>query len=39
LEGLSDADTGESFSEDEDRGFLEGFTLVEKPIDSEGSLE
>jgi len=39
LEGLSDADTGESFSEDEDRGFLEGFTLVEKPSDREGSLE
>ncbi len=39
LEGLSDGDTGESFSTEEDRGFLEGFTIVEKAADREGSVE
>jgi tetratricopeptide (TPR) repeat protein len=39
MDGLSDGDTGESFLEEEYGGFLEGFTLVEKPDDREGSLE
>ncbi len=38
-EGMSDGEAGESSSREEDRGFLEGFTLVEKPGDKEGSSE
>jgi len=38
-EGMSDGDAGESFSGEEDRGLLEGFTLVEKPGNKEGSVE
>ena len=39
MEGMSDSDAGEAFSEEEDRGLLEGFTLVEKPGDKEGNVE
>lgn len=39
IEGMSDGETGESFSGEEDGGLLEGFTLVEKPGDKEGSVE
>ncbi len=38
-EGMSEGEAGESFSGEEDRGLLEGFTLVEKPGDKEGSVE
>ncbi|MBE9505235.1 MAG: tetratricopeptide repeat protein [Chloroflexi bacterium] len=38
-EGPGDGDAGESSSEGEDRGLLEGFTIVEKPHDREGSIE
>ena len=39
LRGLGHGDFEEPFSEEEDRGFLEGFTLVEEPRDREGNLE
>jgi tetratricopeptide (TPR) repeat protein len=39
LRGLGHGDFEEPFVEDEDRGYLEGFTLVEEPRDREGNLE
>lgn len=39
LRGLGQGDSEEPFGEDEDRGFLEGFTLVDEPRDREGSLD
>ena len=38
-EGPGEGDAGESSSEVEDKGLLEGFTIVEKPGDREGSVE
>lgn len=39
LHGLGHGDFDESFGEEDDRGYLEGFTLVEEPRDREGSAE
>ncbi len=39
LRGLGNGDSEEPFADDEDRGYLEGFTLVEEPRAGEGSLE
>ncbi len=39
LRGLGHGDYEEPYAEDEDRGYLEGFTLVEEPRDREGGLE
>ncbi len=39
LRGLGSGDFDEPFVEEEDRGFLEGFTMVEEPRDREGGQE
>ena len=39
LRGLGHGDSEEPFGEEDDRGFLEGFTLVDGPQDREGSLD
>lgn len=39
LRGLGHGDFEEPFAEDEDRGYLEGFTMVEEPRDREGNSE
>ena len=39
MHGLCHGDFDDSFGEEDDRGYLEGFTLVEEPRDREGSAE
>ena len=39
MHGLGHGDFDDSFGEEDDRGYLEGFTLVEEPRDREGSAE
>ncbi|MBN1152086.1 MAG: tetratricopeptide repeat protein [Dehalococcoidia bacterium] len=39
LRGLGHGDFDESFGEEDDRSYLEGFTLVDGPQDREGSLD
>ena len=39
LRGLGHGDSDEPFGEEDDRGYLEGFTLVDGPQDREGSVD
>ncbi len=39
IRGLGQGDTDEPFTEDEDRSYLEGFTLVDEPRNGQGSQE
>jgi len=39
LRGIGHGDFEESYGEEDDRGFLEGFTLVDEPQEREGSLD
>jgi hypothetical protein len=39
LRGLGPGDFEEPFGEEDDRGYLEGFTMVDGPQEREGSLD